>query len=271
MKKYLMMAGMFFSAAIAQTPPDLQTEEPVAQKYEITKVPNTAFTYGEKLNYRVYYGLINGGYANFEVAGKPQQVNNRNVYYIKVHGKSTGLVDMMFKVRDEYESYLDEDALVPWKSTKNIKEGNYRDNDFIVFDHENRTANSRRGKIEIAERTQDIISSIYYARSTDMTSAKPGDMFPVNFYLDGKNYQLRFKFVGRETLKTDLGTFRTLKVKPQLLEGRVFKDSEALTLWVTDDMNKVPLRVESDIFVGSIKADLEKFENLRNPLTSKIK
>lgn len=271
MKKYILATGLFVGAAIAQTPP-AEVEQPSEKKYAITKRENTAFTYGEKLKYKVYYGIINGGTADFEIAPKPTKVNGRDTYFIKIYGKSTGMVDMMFKVKDQFESYLDEEALIPWKATKNVREGNYKSLDLVLFDHENGFANSnQKGKTEIAERTQDIASAIYYARSTDMTNAKPGDVFPVNFYLDGKNYNLRFKFVGREVVKTDLGTFRTLKVKPQLLEGRVFKDSEALTLWVTDDENKVPIRAESEIFVGSIKMDLSGFDGLRNPFTAKIK
>jgi hypothetical protein len=182
------------------------------------------------------------------------------------------MVDMMFKVKDQFESYMDEEALIPWKATKNVREGGYKAIDLVLFDHENGIANSSvKGKLEIGERTQDIASAIYFARSTDMTNAKPGDVFPVNFYMDGKNYPLRFKYVGKEVLKTDLGTFRTLKVKPQLLEGRVFKDTDALTLWVTDDENKVPIRAESEIFVGSIKMDLAGFSGLRNPFSAKVK
>jgi hypothetical protein len=89
--------------------------------------------------------------------------------------------------------------------------------------------------------------------------------------LDGKTYELRFKFDAREVIKTEIGTFKTIRVKPQLIEGRVFKDNEALTLWVTDDENKIPIRVESDIFVGSVKVDLAEMSGIRNPLTSKIK
>lgn len=271
MKKYILAIGLFVGAAIAQTPP-AAVEQPNEKKYAITKRDNTAFTYGERLKYKVYYGIINGGTAEFEIEPKPVKVNGRDTYHIKIYGKSTGMVDVMFKVKDQFESYMDEEALVPWKATKNVREGNYKSLDLVLFDHESGIANSnQKGKIEIAERTQDIASAIYYARSTDMTNAKPGDVFPVNFYLDGKNYSLRFKFVGREVVKTDLGTFRTLKVKPQLLEGRVFKDSEALTLWVTDDENKVPVRAESEIFVGSIKMDLSSFEGLRNPFTARIK
>lgn len=271
MKKYILATGLLVGAAIAQNKPDQVLKEE-GKKYEITKRTNTAFTYGEKLKYKVYYGLINGGTAEMEIADKPEKVNGRNTYYIKVFGKSTGMVDMMFKVKDQFESYLDEEALVPWKAVKNVREGGYKAIDLIMFDHENGVANSyHKGKTDIAERTQDVASAIYYARSTDMTNAKPGDVFPVNFYLDGKNYNLRFKFVGRENIKTDVGTFRTLKVKPQLLQGRVFKDSDALTLWVTDDENKVPIRAESEIFVGAIKMDLMQYSGLRNPVLAKIK
>lgn len=247
-------------------------KEVASKPSEIKKVVNTAFTYGEKLEFNVYYGFLDGGNATFEIADKPVDVNGRNTYHVKVKGQSKGLVDVMFKVRDEFESYIDEYGIVPLKATKNVREGKYRDSDFILFDHQNQVANSsRKGRIEIEKQTQDVVSAIYFARTTDMSGAKPGDVFPVNFYLDGKNYQLRFKYIKREVLKTDAGTFNSLVVKPQLLEGRVFKDSEALTLWVTDDDNHLPLRVESDIFVGSIKADLVKYSGVKSPVTAKIK
>ncbi len=239
--------------------------------FDIIKINNNAFTYGEQLNYRVHYGPLNGGTANFEVAADPVKVNDRNTFHIKVKGKSAGLVDVMFKVHDEFESYLDEEALVPWKAIKKVKEGGYTDSDFILFDQLNGFASSRRGKIDIQQQTQDIVSAIYFARSTDMSKAKIGDIFPVNFYMDGKNYQLRFKYTGRETIKTDAGTFKALVIKPQLIQGRVFKDDEALTLWVSDDENKLPLMVESDIFVGSIKAELISYKNVKNAMLAKIK
>jgi len=241
------------------------------KKFEVQKIENNAFSYGENLVYRIHYGPLNGGEAHFEVADKPVIVNNRNSYHVKVYGRSAGLVDVMFKVRDEYESFIDVEALLPWKTTKKIKEGNYSDSDFILYDHERGFATSKKGKINIEAMTQDIVSALYFARSTDMSNAKFGDVFPVNFYMDGKNYQLRFRYVGKETIKTESGTYRTLVVKPQLIEGRVFKDDEALTMWVTDDENKIPVRVESDLFVGSIKADLMEYKNLKNPMTSKVK
>lgn len=249
-----------------------QLELPKTNKvYELKKLKNEAFTYGEKLNYRVHYGPFNAGHCEFLVGQNSVEVNNRKTYHIKVVGKSAGLVDAMFNVRDEYESYVDEEAIIPWKQVKKVKEGNYTDSDFIIFDQKNGFATSRRGKISIEEQTQDVVSAIYYARTTDMSNAKIGDIFPVKFYMDGENYLLRFKYVGKQKLKTDLGTFNTLVIKPQLIKGRVFKDDEALTLWVTDDENKIPLMVESSIFVGSIKAQITKMEHVKNPIRSKIK
>jgi hypothetical protein len=238
---------------------------------ELKKLNNQAFTYGEKLNYRVHYGPFSAGNCEFVVGDNPVEVNNRKSYHIKVVGRSAGMVDAMFNVRDEFESYVDEEAIIPWKQIKKVKEGSYTDSDFIIFDQKNGFATSRRGKISIEAQTQDVVSAIYFARITDMSDAKIGDIFPVNFYMDGENYLLRFKYVGKEKLKTDIGTFNTLVIKPQLIKGRVFKDDEALTLWVTDDENKIPLMVESSIFVGSIRAQITKMEKLKNPVTSRIK
>jgi hypothetical protein len=266
MKKYILLSLFTIVGLIAHN----QTVQEKEVLYEIKNVTNTAFTYGEKLTYRVHYGVLNGGDCNFEIDNKPAVVNDRNTYHIKVYGKSTGLVDVMFRVRDEFETYLDEEALIPWKATKKVHEGRYTDSDFILFDHKKRVATSRRGKLDIPENTHDLISAIYYARSLDMRRAKPGDLFPVTFYLDNKNYEFRFKFLGREEIATEAGKFKALKVMPQVIEGRVFKDSEAITLWVTDDENKIPLRAQSEIWVGSLQADLIDYKGLRNPLSSKI-
>jgi hypothetical protein len=265
---FLAIAGIASSVAAIEKP---EGKEKTAKTYEIKSISNTAFTFGEKLKYRLHYGPLDAGNCEFVVADEAVEVNNRKSFHIKVSGKSTGMVDAMFKVRDEYESYVDEEAIIPWKCIKKVREGKYKDSDFIIFDQKNGVATSKRGKVDIQEQTQDIVSAIYFARTTNMSNAKIGDVFPVNFYMDAENYQLRFKFVKRETIKTDAGTFKALVIKPQLLKGRVFKDEEALTLWVSDDENKIPLMVESDIFVGSVKAELTNYSGLRNATSAKVK
>jgi hypothetical protein len=265
MKKYVLLAGLTTFGLVAHNQ-NVPKDEVI---YEVKNHPNKAFTYGEKLTYRVHYGLLNGGNFDFAVGDQPHMVGEHTTYYLRVFGKSAGMVDMMFGVKDEFESYMDIDALVPWQATKKVKEGDYKDSDFIIFDHKHRKVSSRKGSMDIPENTHDIISAIYYARTTDMSNAKIGDVFPINFYLDHKNYEFRFKFLGREVIETDAGKFAALKIRPQVVEGRVFKDSEAITMWVTDDANHIPLRAQSEIWVGSLKADLVKMSGIRNPLTSK--
>jgi len=265
MKKFILSFTLLAICFIGQN----QNANVQEVTYDVKKQTNNAFTFGEKLVYKVHYGLLNGGTCEFAVGDQPKMIGDNATYHLRVFGKSTGIVDLMFSVKDEYESYMDVEDLLPRQATKKVKEGNYKDSDFIIFDQKNRKANSRRGSLDIPENTHDIISAIYYSRTTDMKNAKVGDVFPVNFYLDHKNYEFRFKFLGREVIETELGKFNTLKIRPQVVEGRVFKDSEAITMWVTDDENHIPLRAQSEIWVGSLKADLISMKGVKNPLTSK--
>ena len=84
-------------------------------------------------------------------------------------------------------------------------------------------------------------------------------------------YNLNIKYVGKETISTDIGKLRCFKLKPQLVVDRVFKKADAMTVWVTDDLNHMPVRIESEIQVGAIAADAYKWEGLRNPMTAKVK
>jgi hypothetical protein len=93
----------------------------------------------------------------------------------------------------------------------------------------------------------------------------------VDIYLDQKIYNLSFKFIGRETISTDLGKIRCIKVKPKLVVDRVFKNTDGMTMWVSDDLNHIPVRIQSEIQVGSVKADITSHSGLRNPFDSKVK
>jgi hypothetical protein len=78
------------------------------------------------------------------------------------------------------------------------------------------------------------------------------------------------RYLGKETIKTRYGKFRTIKFKPLLINGTLFEGGEKMTVWVTDDENHVPVRIESPITVGSVMADMITYRNLRYPLKSLI-
>jgi hypothetical protein len=114
------------------------------------------------------------------------------------------------------------------------------------------------------------MSSIYYARNIDFNRYKAEDKIPFTMFLDNENFNLYIKYLGKEVIKTKYGKFKTIKFKPLLVKGTMFEGGEKMTVWVSDDANHIPLRIESPIVVGSVKVDMMQYKNLRYPLSSLI-
>ena len=93
----------------------------------------------------------------------------------------------------------------------------------------------------------------------------------MNMFFDNENHNFKLKFLGREVLDTKFGKVATLKFRPYVMAGRIFKEEEALTLWITDDKNKMPIRIKAELTVGSLNADLEEFKGLKHPFLILIK
>jgi hypothetical protein len=119
---------------------------------------------------------------------------------------------------------------------------------------------------KVEPNTQDLLSAFYYARTLDMVNIRVGQEFEIQTFFDREMYPLKFKYLGKEVVKTKLGSFNCLKFKPMVEKGRVFKEEEDMTLWVSDDQNKVPIRLKTDLLVGSFEMDLVEYKNLVRPL-----
>ena len=119
---------------------------------------------------------------------------------------------------------------------------------------------------KVEPNTQDLLSAFYYARTLDMGNIGVGQEFEIQTFFDREMYPLKFKYLGKEVVKTKLGLFNCLKFRPMVEKGRVFKEEEDMTLWVSDDQNKVPIRLKTDLLVGSIEMDLVEYKNLVKPL-----
>jgi hypothetical protein len=243
----------------------LLTSPIAAGQNGLREIKNEAFKVGEKLTFRVHYGFVDAGTAQLEVDHQLQKIGPRSCYHVIGTGKSVGAFDWFFKVRDRYESFVDDAALVPWLFIRRIEEGGYKKSQQVVFDHYRDSARSEKKTILIPDNTQDLISAFYFARTIDFSHAQPGQVFPINGYLDDEVIPLNIKVVGREVVETKLGSFRCIKFHPLLQEGRVFKENEDMTVWISDDKNRIPVRVQTDILIGSIKMDLTGYENLANP------
>ncbi len=232
-----------------------------------------AFQAGEKITYTVFYNVIglyvNAGTATFSTSRVNFQ--NNDAYHVVGEGVTNSRYDWIFKVRDRYESYFDADNLKPLKFIRNVNEGDYKKYEEVVFDHNNKTAITRKGIIKIPHQIQDVVSSLYYARNLDFNKYKPGDKIPFNMFVDNEVYNMYIRYMGREKVKTKYGSFNAIKIKPLLLKGQTFNGGEKMTIWITDDANHIPVRIESPIIVGSVKMDLMQFKNLKHPLTALTK
>jgi hypothetical protein len=237
----------------------------------LRKIGNSAFKAGEILEYRIHYGFVDAGIARLEVKPQLTSINSRNCFHIVGTGQTKGAFDWFFKVRDRFESYVDSESLMPWIFIRKVEEGSYKKSQHVSFNHYKNTASSEKVTIPAPQYVQDLISAFYYARTFDFANASPGTVFPIDAYLDDEVFQMNIKYIGKEKVSTTLGTFNCIKFRPLLLEGRVFKEEEDMTVWVTDDKNRIVVRAEAEILVGSLKMDLKGYSGLANTLSSKIK
>lgn len=254
------LAGAFFAFT-----PDQGDSSTVS----LRKVEQTSINKGEYLEYDASYGFFDAAKATLEIDKSSKLVNGRNTMHIVGKGKTMGTFKWFFKVEDRYETYIDEEAMVPWKFIRHVREGGYsldRSIEFNQFANKATVIQKDTKDYKVKPNTQDLLSAFYYARTLDLQNAKIGQEFTINTFFDHEMYPLKIKFLGRDEIETDLGEFNALKFRPMVEKGRVFKEEEDMTLWISDDANKVPLRLKTNLMVGSIKLDLVKHRNLTAPL-----
>lgn len=242
----------------------------IAPSDDFCGLRNTAFQEGEQTTFTVFYAVagiyVNAGTAVF--TNTVERFNGRPVYHIVGDGRTNSNYDWIFKVRDRYETYIDTATLQPLKFIRNVQEGTHKQYENITFNRVANTAITTNGVYKVPACVQDVISSIYYARNINFSKYKTGDRIPFTMFLDNEVYNMYIRYLGKEEIKTKYGRFKAIKFKPLLLKGTIFEGGEKMTVWVSDDANHIPLRVESPITVGSVKVDMMGYKNLRHPLTS---
>jgi len=230
------------------------------------------FKEGEFLKYKVHYGLLNAGFTSLEI----NETDDPGTLHAVGKGWTTGMVGVFFKVDDTYETYFDKNTKRPKHFIRKINEGGYTKDKEIFFDfkkHKARVINHKRKRDStyfIQNDVQDMLSSFYYVRTLDFSSLKENDSIDVNMFMDESMYNIRVLVMGRERIKTGFGEIDCVKIRPLVLEGRVFKDEENVTLWISDDKNKIPVRIKASILVGSVKAELVEARGLIHPFALKI-
>ena len=241
-------------------------------------IENTAFTGGEKLIYKLYYNYgflwIPAGEVTFSVS------ETKENYEMKAIGRTYKSYENIFRVNDYFYTKVDKQSMLPKNFVRIVEEGNYRLYDSVYFDQKRNVAFSYHGKSKADAKQQihrlencmqDMISNLYYMRNVNLKSMKKGDNVAVEMFFDKEVFPIKIGYAGMENKEIkELGKYRTLKVIPDLVEGNVFKKGDHMSIWVSDDRNKIPLMIESPVSVGSIKAVLKSHSGLKYPFESKI-
>ena len=228
-----------------------------------------AYGNGEHFKFRVHYGFVTAGYETLKV--KNSSINGKDVFHVRGYGETIGVSKWFFKVKDDYQSYIDKEKNIPYRFIRKIDEGGYTKDVQVDFNHSTNKATVLDKKkdettiFSFPDDTQDMISAFYYLRNKlDTENIKDGDVVEMNMFFDQENYKFKLKFLGKEILDTNFGRVRTLIFRPYVQSGRVFKEKESLTVWISDDNNKIPLLIKADLAVGSLKATLTEFKGLQH-------
>jgi hypothetical protein len=228
---------------------------------------------GEELMYSLNYGFIKGGEANLSV--KDTVLEGKTVHHIIARGKTVGLADAIYKIRDRYESFVDPGTDLPVKSIRSIREGGYRYYNEVFYEHQHvdsaKIRSQKSGEHWVPKNIQDILSAFYYARKHKFNdNLHEGDMIEIMTYFSDELFPLRIRYKGTEVINTSLGKLECYKFVPVTEVGRVFKNEDDMQVWITRDKNCIPVRIRFEIKVGAFVCNLEQFRGLKNPFSSLV-
>lgn len=240
-------------------------------------VKNDSFSKGELLEYKMSYGIFTVGKGSTRIDKQYYKINNRDCFKIDVFGRTVGMVDWVADVDDQWGAYVDTSALVPHVAYRKIREGRYKKDEIINFDHpkgkiEAKVFNHKTGKFkepkyyDAPAQVRDLISGFMFLRTQDLSKVKVGDTVTISGFFEDTFYKLKVVYKGKEVVKTKAGKIRALVFKPSMPENSLFKGKDSITAWFSDDKNRIPIKVSADMFIGSAGVELTSFKGLKNPI-----
>ncbi len=242
-----------------------------------TNISHDNFDKGEKLDYHVSFGIISVGEANMHIKDKTFKVNGRKCFKVDIHGKTTGMVSWVAKVDDIWGAYVDSAALVPHIAYRKIRENNYRKDELVKFDHstdmiEYKVVDKKTGKFKDSEyfkapdNVRDMVGGYMYLRTLEFEKYALGDTITVDAFFEDTFYDFKIMYFGKDVVKTKLGKINCHKLVPVMPDNKIFDGENSISVWFSDDDNKIPVRIEAKMFIGKAAVEIENTEGLLHPL-----
>ncbi|MES2388605.1 MAG: DUF3108 domain-containing protein [Bacteroidota bacterium] len=233
--------------------------------------PMAIFGAGEHVDYRVHYGWITAGEASMKVAPRLQMHGSRVCFGMEVVGKTTGAFDKVLRIRDTWGTLFDTASNMPQKSYRMVEEGKYRREEEVFFDQSNQNAHvETKDKddkdFKIPTGVQDIVSGFYYLRLVDYSRLKVGDILKMDAFNDGELFKFNVVYRGKDKIKTSFGKANVIVLSPIMPKNSLFDGENSIKFYISDDKNKIPLKIRAEMFVGAVELDIKGYGNLRAPI-----
>lgn len=240
-------------------------------------VNNESFKRGEVLHFKMTYGIFTVGRGTANIHPNYFRLNNRDCFKVDIYARTVGLVDWVADVNDQFGAYIDTSSLLPQMFYRRIREGNYKKDEQTYFDHYNRkisvkVADKATGKwgepkvYDAPAHVRDMVGGFLLMRTMDLSDVQVNDTIQIRGFFEDEFYNLRVVYKGKKEVRTKFGKVRTLVFKPVMPKNKLFEGENSITAYFSDDKNRVPIKIDAEMFIGSAGVELTDYSGLRNPL-----
>ena len=227
------------------------------------------FQKGEMLYYNVRYAFAKGAEVIFSVSDTV--IESKKYYHLLIDGRTTGMVGLLYPLRDTYHAYTDKKTLLPIKAVRNVHEQSYKDYKVDLFDRTSRSDSTvvtrENGETLILPKEVCDLVSLGYAMRVQLskTNFTENTFFSFPILFNAEFFPFGVRYVGEEVVRTDFGKVRCHKFIPRIQKGELFQENDAITIWFSADENHLPIRIEFKLFLGAMVCELKNFRKLVSP------
>ena len=248
----------------------------VYQERDIPATRNTSYGVGEELEYRVHFGIFTVGKGTTRVDKNYHQINSRTCYKVDAYGETSDWISWVTKVRDNWGAYIDTTTLTTHRAYRKLLEGRHTRDELVDFDHENdrvevKTKNKDTGALDsktynVPKNAKDLVAGFMFLRAIDFSKVATGDTLVISGFHEDASYDLRIIYKGKEVVSTRVGKIPCLRLTPIMPKNSMFDGENSVLCWISDDKNKIPVKLQAKMFIGNTGLELIRFRGLRNPL-----
>ena len=242
-------------------------------------VNNESFSRGEVLDFKMTYGIFTIGTGSAHIDKNYFNYSDRDCFKVDITAQTVGMVNWVADVHNQYTAYIDTASLLPLMFYRKQRERNYKKDEQTNFDHPNRkisvrSVDKKTGKwkdpvvFQAPPEVRGMISGFLFLRNMNLSKTKMNDTILIKGFFEDEFYALKIVFKGRAVINTEAGKIRTLVFKPVMPRNKLFEGENSITAFFSDDKNRIPVKIEAKMFIGSAGVELMHYSGLKNHLNT---